>query len=275
MGNTLHGRVTKVAVDKLEVGQTLRDPDLKGFGVRRQQGPPSYFLQKKVRGQVRWFTIGTHGSPWTPEKARNEASRLLYAVASGHDPQKERKERERNRLLSEISETFLLERGPKLKPRTHEEYTRLFTKFINPKFGRRSLADISRADVSKFHAGMSATRSQANFALTALSSLYTWAEERGFMPAQSNPCRGISRYSHASHERFLSPEELARLGEVLNELETEQSAHLYALAAIRLLLLTGARRNEILTLRWQYVDLGRRRLLLPELQDREKDCPSQ
>ena len=171
MANIIRARITKASVDRLAPGQTLRDTDLKGFGVRRQHGDPSYFLHKKVQGRGHWMTIGPHGSPWTPEAARKEASRLLYALASGQDPHKERLDRERKRPLAAVSEQYLKEHGPKLKPRTRYEYARLFAKFINPKFGKRAVGDVSRADVSRFHAGMSDTPSQANFALTALSAL--------------------------------------------------------------------------------------------------------
>jgi integrase len=262
MTNTVRCRITKTAVDKLPPGLTLRDIDLKGFGVRRQKGDAIYFLQRKVHGDVRWYTIGRHGSPWTPETARKEASRLLFGLASGHDPRKEQLEREHKRPVSDVSQQYLKEHGPKLKPRTREEYDRLFAKFINPRFGRKAVGDLSRAEVSKFHAGMSKTPSQANFALTALSALFSWCEERGYRPPQSNPCRGITRNKHQKIERYLTADEFARLGQVLDRLGAEQGAHLYALAAIRLLLLTGARRSEILTLRWQEVDLSRRRLLL-------------
>jgi integrase len=109
---------------------------------------------------------------------------------------------------------------------------------------------------------MSKTPSQANFALTALSALFSWCEERGYAPPQSNPCRGITRYKHKKMERYLSATELTNLGKALDRVDAERAAHLYALAAIRLLLMTGARRSEILTLRWQEVDIPRRRLLL-------------
>jgi integrase len=90
-----------------------------------------------------------------------------------------------------------------------------------------------------------------------------WAASRGLVSAERNPCRGIERYKETKRERFLSMDELSRLGEVLREAEKSQMASPYAIAAIRLLLLTGARLSEILTLRWEHVDVERRLARLP------------
>ena len=119
MSRILHCRVTKAAVDRLAANQMIRDADLRGFGVRRQQGTPVYFLQKRVNGRVRRMTIGPHGSPRTAETARQHAHRLLGDIAGGGDPQ-HRKEQDRERPnLAAASKMFMTEHGPKLKPLTH------------------------------------------------------------------------------------------------------------------------------------------------------------
>lgn len=270
MANIHRVRITKTAVDRMQPGDTLRDTELKGFGVRRQQGDPSYFLQKKIDGRLRWITIGPHGSPWTPETARRKASALLMAYAHGQDPEAMARERRARQTVSEVAEEFLADHGPRLKPRTLAEYQRLFAKFIVPKFGRRLLTDLTRGDVASFHAGMSKTPSQANFALTAFSALYTWAESQELLAPNSNPCRGVARYQHKMMDRYLTGEELARVGQALNQLESSAASDRFALAAIRLLILTGARRSEILTLKWDHVDLPRRRLQLPDSKTGQK-----
>jgi integrase len=91
-----------------------------------------------------------------------------------------------------------------------------------------------------------------------------WCEDIGYRPEQSNPCRGTKKYTVSKRERFLSAEELRRLGDVLAQVEKDSGASLFAVAAIRLLILTGARLNEILTLKWSYVDLHRGLILLPD-----------
>lgn len=263
-------RITKGAVDRMRPGDTLRDTEIKGFGVRCQNGRPSYFLQKKIDGRLKWVTIGPHGSPWTPETARRKASSLLLAYANGQSPHDLARERRARRTIGEVVEEFLSEHGQRLKPRTLAEYQRLFEKFIVPRFRNRLLADIAHGDVRSFHSGLRMTPSQANFALTALSALYTWAETQRLMPSQSNPCRGVTRFKHKLIERYLTPDQLAQLGKALDDLEHTSVTDRFAFAAIRLLILTGARRNEILTLAWDNVDLPRRRLVLSDSKTGQK-----
>lgn len=264
-------RITKSAVDRLIPGQTLRDTQLIGFGVRCQSGRASYFVQKKVHGRLTWLTIGQHGAPWTVETARAEGARLLLMMVTGSDPRSEKAAKKRRaETISDATQRFLIEHGRKLKPRTLSEYRRLFDLFLLPRFGRRGLLEVARADVSKMHSDLGSTPSQANFALTALSAFYSWAEAKALAPPNSNPCRGVIRYRHRKMERYLTPDELQRLGQTLNQLEAENRADPFALAAIRLLILTGARRNEILTLQWRDVDLRRHLLILRDSKTGEK-----
>jgi len=82
----MSARVSVATVSALEPNQTLRDTTVKGFGARRRKGAPSYFLQTRIKGRLRWLTIGPHGAPWTPESARKEALRLLTEINDGADP---------------------------------------------------------------------------------------------------------------------------------------------------------------------------------------------
>jgi integrase len=206
-------------VDRLRPGETLRDTDLKSFGVRCQQDVPSYFLQKKVHGRLRWFTIGPHGSPWTPEKARKEAERILYGLSAGVDPHHQKQIERGKPTLREAAEQFMESHGPKLKPHTREEYQRLLTLHVVPKLGTRLVADLNKGQIAQFHAGMAKTPAAANFALAVLSRLMRWCEDIGYRPEQTNPCRGVKKYPINKRERFLSWEELRKLGEVLNRVE--------------------------------------------------------
>jgi integrase len=270
MQKTLRGHITKLAVDRLIPGQTLRDNALKGFGVRRQQKTASYFLQKNVHGRVRWYTIGPHGSPWTPDSARKEAWSILVSLNAGIDPTKQKQLQRAKPVLREVTAQFMATHGPKLKPRTREEYQRLIDLHITRTFGNKYITDITRGDVAKFHASMADTPAAANFALAVLSKLMRWCEDCGYRPEQSNPCRGVPKYRQNSMERYLTSEEFARLGKVLDQLERENGEDLYVIAAVRLLLLTGARLNEILTLRWTYVDIERHMLRLPDSKTGQK-----
>ena len=95
-----------------------------------------------------------------------------------------------------------------------------------------------------------------------LSLMYRLAEDWGLVPEGCNPCRSVVKYPQRRRERFLTDEEFTRLGQVLDEVETEGGASLAAVAAIRLLMLTGCRKSEVLTLRWEHValDAGELRL---------------
>lgn len=270
MANILSARVTNSSVHALKAGQTLRDTEVKGFGVRRRTGAPSYFMQTRIKGRLRWITIGRHGSPWTPATARREALRLLAEINSGADPATEKWAQRTAPTLADVADAFVEDHGPKLKPRTREEYVRLIDKTLKPYFGKRQTADISRTDVTTFHNKMAATPRKANFALAVLSKIMTWAETQGLRPESTNPCTRVARFRENHRQRFLRKGELARLGGVLNELEATSAETPYVIGAVRLLLLTGARLNEVLTLQWRHVDLDRALLLLPDSKTGQK-----
>lgn len=263
-------RISKMVVDSLQPGEMVRDTDIVGFGVRRQRGAPVYFVRKRVDGVPRWITIGTHGAGWTPEKARKEAHSLLGAIADGNDPATaKRLDRDRSRL-ADAAELFLAHHGPKLKPRTREEYERLFKLHILPAFGTRRIDEINRADVARFHAERSATKAGANFALACLSKFMNWAEEHGLRPENSNPCRRVKKYTAVKRERYLTSDEFTRLGAELARIDAEGEESPFVTAALRLLILTGARLNEMLTLKWSFVDLQRGLLFLPDSKTGQK-----
>jgi integrase len=263
--NSIRARIGVNQVKQLRPGQTLWDADLKGFCIRRRAGGTlTYAVKARVKGRQTWITIGRHGSPWTPETARRRAQVLLGEVAEGHDPQ-QLKIKERAKLsVRQVFEQFMAHHGPKLKPRSRQAYQRLFDIHIKPAFGTRAIEDVTRMQVSQFHAKLAGTPAEANFALACLSKFMSWAEEHSYRPERSNPCYKIPKYRITPRERFLTMEEFARLGRVLDQVEAAGSEGVYAVAAIRLLCLTGARLSEILTLKWPYVDLERGFLALPD-----------
>jgi integrase len=111
---------------------------------------------------------------------------------------------------------------------------------------------------------------QANRMLALLSKFFNWCEKHGYRPDGSNPCRHIEKYKEQRRERFLSPVELARLGDALADAETNETTSPYVIAALRLLVLTGARLSEILTLQWSYVDFDHSLLRLPDSKTGQK-----
>jgi integrase len=262
-------KITKRAVDQLPPGSRdviLWDREVRGFGVRcRPSGAKHYVLKMRVGGRQRWLTIGRHGSPWTPDNARREALRLLGLKASGHDPASERDRQKGAITITDLGKRFLQEYVPQhCKPRTAYEYQRAVDLFINPALGRHRISDVQRADVGRFHHDLRDRPYQANRALGVLSKMMNVAEEWGLRLDGSNPCRHVKKFREVKRERYLTREELQRLGVVLAQDPTKNGENPFAVAALGLLVLTGARLNEILTLRWENVDLENGLLRLPD-----------
>ena len=266
----MRGKITKRSVDALKLADRVEtvfwDPELKGFGVRMQRGGvKSYILHYRAghgRGApLRKLTIGRHGSPWTPKTARDEAKRLLGLVAHGVDPAADKMARKQAPTMAELAERFLAEHvEAKRKASTAIEYRRLLDKIILPALGKRKVADVTRADVTKLHHANRAAPYQANRVLAVLSKLFNLAERWGLRPDHSNPCRHIEKFDERKRERMLSPAELARLGDTLGTYDGSP----YTVAAVKLLVFTGARLGEVLGLRWEWIDFERAEARLPD-----------
>ena len=263
-------KVTLAAIKALKAGETLYDTDTLGFGVRRQRGPVSYFVKVRIKGRQRWVTIGKHGSPWTPETARKEARLILTEADEGYDRLAAKRKESAASTFNQVADRFVEVYGPKLKPRTLEEYQKLIDRYLKPKFGTHRIDAIERSDVAHAHAKWADKPRTANHALAVLSKIMSWAEEQSLRPEQSNPCIRQKKYRETKRQRYLAADEINRLGEALVKAEAEGDISTYAAAAIRLLILTGARLNEILTLKWSYVDINRRLLILPDSKTGEK-----
>jgi integrase len=262
-------KITKRTIDQLSPASRdalLWDGEVRGFGIRcRPSGAKHYILKMRAGGRQRWLTIGRHGSPWTPDSARCEALRLLGLKAAGQDPASERDRQKGVIIVAELGDRFLREYVPQhCKPRTAYEYRRAVELFINPVLGRHRISDVLRADVAGFHHDLRDRPYQANRALGVLCKMMNVAEEWGLRPDGSNPVRHVRKYREQKRERYLTKEELQRLGRVLADPETKATESPFAIAAIGLLVLTGARLTEILTLRWEYVDLENGVLRLPD-----------
>jgi len=266
----MRGKIMKRTVDSLKAPATgesmLWDDGLKGFGVRvRPGGGKTYvFMYRAGTGRgapLRKYTIGLHGSPWTPDSARTEAERLRGLVASGEDPAAVKTERRKAETVADLAVRFLSDHvRAKRKGRTADEYERLIDKIILPALGKKKIADVTRADIARLHHAGREAPYQANRVVAVLSKMFNLAEAWGLRPDGSNPCRHIERNPERGRERMLSPAELARLGDALATYD--RSA--YVPAAVKLLLLTGARLSEILRLRWGHVDIERGEARLPD-----------
>lgn len=254
-------RLSKRLVESADVRSVeymLWDSDLAGFGIRvMPSGCRSYLIQYRVGTRSRRLSLGAHGV-LTTEQAQSLALGALASVKAGADPAEERKRRRHALTVRDLAERFDREHiSVRVKDSTAKEYRRNLTRFILPALGRLRIDEVTRADVARFHHDLRHIPYQANRNIEIISKMFTLAEMWGLRPDASNPRRHLRKYPEQMRERFLSTAELKRLGQVLNEMENERVEMASAIAAVRLLLLTGCRLNEIVKLQWEHVDLAR------------------
>ena len=261
-------RLSKRVVDAATPGpwdHFLWDQTVRGFGAKiTPAGAAIYILQYRCNGRQRRYTIGRHGSPWTADEARTEAVRLLAEVVRGDDPADLKRAERGDVTFSAFADRYLREHALlHKKPRSAELDRWLLRTHILPAIGSRRLGDISRSDIARMHRNLAGTPIAANRILGLTSSMLTLAERWGVRQEGSNPCRNIEKFKERSRERFLSEVEIARLGEALGQAEAAGSPPA-AIAAIRLLILSGARKGEILGLQWRWVSFERSLIELPD-----------
>lgn len=273
-------RISKRLVDNVAPGEKdgfLWDSELPGFGVKiTPAGRKVYIIQYRLggrKGKTRRYTLGRHGVI-TSEQARIEAKRLLGEVSAGRDPAEEKSRKRAMLGLHELLKVFLSEHADtKLKPDTAAAYRRIVDLHVITKMKSAPIDEVQRSDVARLHHALRAEPYLANRTLALLSKFFNWCEQNGYRANNSNPCRHIEKFREQKRERFLSHQELRRLGDAINKAEQEglpdQNGQIwipsvYVPAAIRLLVLTGARLSEILTLKWDYVDCDRAVVRLPD-----------
>ena len=261
-------RITKRIVDALapqERERVVWDDDLKGFGVRvHPSGRKVYIVKTRYRGKPVKVTIGPHGTV-TPADARTRAAEIMSDARAGKHPAARGRADADAPTMRELGKRFLDEYVPShCKASTAAEYGRSVALFIDPKIGKLRVADIQRSDIAALHHGMRETPYQANRTLGVLSKMFNLAGLWGLRPDGSNPCRHVKRFREEKRERFLSDREYRQLGEALKDVERDGSEAPAAVAAVRLLMLTGCRLSEIQKLRWEHVHLDAGELRLPD-----------
>lgn len=220
-------------------GLTVIDRDLPAFGFTvAKNGTKTFFVRALRPVGVPKTTLGT-ADDMTAAEAREKA---VAAIAAA------RAERETGPLFADFVTEFMRRQGRRWKPSTRKSNAHLTDRYLVPFFGEMRVAEIARADVRRWFDSLSATPGNANRTLPVLSVMMKQAELWDVRPQGSNPCRNMRRYKTTPRERFLSIEELKRLGFVLDHAQDTQAA-----AAIRLLLFTGARSSEITGLRWDWI----------------------
>ena len=211
-------------------------------------------------------TVGRHGVI-TAEEARRRAALIVARIKAGEEPIPEPMAMTlaNGPTVAELAAVYLEEVvGVRLKPASAKSYRGVIEKHILPALGRKPALSVDHAAVIALHHGLGKMPAAANRAVEMLFRIYRAAEERELIPEGSNPCRQIAMNRQRRHERFLTDEEFRRLGRVLDEAERSGGGMAHAAMAIRLLLLTGCRKSEILNLRWDHIDLEAREMRLPD-----------
>jgi len=237
------GKITKSTVERLGQGEVLWDTSLVGFGARRQLRHVHYLLRYRLHGQQKFISIGRHGM-WTPDTARTEAKRLLGLVAQKSDPASERI-RPTETFGAEV-ERYLTSKSTALKARSIREIHRYLTVHAKPlhslpltKIDRRTIA-VRLGEVEQRSGGSTRNRFRSS-----LSAFFAWAIREGL--TEVNPVTGTGMANEGNgRDRVLIEPELAALLAALGDDDFSD--------IVRLLVLTGQRREEIGGLKWSEID---------------------
>jgi integrase len=281
-------KFTKTAVEALQPTdhrQLIYDETVPGLAVRiSPSGHKSfyYFYRLPDKGRSK-ASQGKHLGPFpavTVEQARLKARQEAAKVVSGRDPAKELQEAKAAKTVREALQLFQTEHVSKLKSGTIISYTAMITNHLIPKLGMLRVKDVTYSDVARLHHEMKATPYLANRTYGVISVFFNWCEKTGYRPRNTNPSLGITKYREHKRLDFMGETELAAIGVALDRMEKawheRQAAgqplpagqptaiNPQSAAIIKLLIFTGARKTEILSLKWNYLDLEKGLAHLPD-----------
>src|SRR5450631_3421171 len=262
-------RITKTIVDGANprpADYFVWDSELKGFGLKVSKGGrKTYVCQYRTAGgrtgDSRRLTIGAHGPPWTVELARAEAKKILGRAANGEDPAHEKQDLKKRLTVSELCDQYLLHGCATKKPSTLVTDRGRIERHIKPLIGRQKVLDITKADIKRFlqdvaH-GKTATdiktgkwgraivrggEGTATRTVGLLGGIFAYAVDCGII--DTSPVLGVKRFADKKGNRYLSQQEFVALGAALSESEAGLE-NPTALAILKLLIFTGARKGEI------------------------------
>lgn len=274
-------KLTKRAIEGLQANGTryeVRDDDLKGFVVRvGVSGERSfYFVYRAGKGRaapLKRLRLGAFPT-MTVEQAREIAKQKAAQVALGEDPAEQVKEGKAAPTIKAALAVFFEQHDTKIKVSTSEAYHRIAEQYVIPNMGSLKVAAVQYRHVAALHCAMKETPYQANRAAALLSKFFGWCEKNGYRDRGSNPVAGLERYEEQKRKAFMGREELEALGNAFRVMETQgytdpETGKVTAFdptiaAALKVMLFTGARCMEILTLKWAYIDTDRGIANLPD-----------
>lgn len=261
-------KLTKSVVEGTKPGErdiVLRDTLIKGFLCKvTPKGKRVYMLYYRTKeGRERKPVIGEHGAI-TCEDARDIATEWLREVKKNQgDPSLYKQQARKAPTLADFARQYDERHISTMKPGSQKEERRMWEKYILPAIGKNKLASLTRQDIARLHHSLKDAPYMANRVLEALRRALNRAAEWGYIEGE-NPCRHIKKFKEHSRERFLSSAELAYVGEALRHAEAENTEMQSVTLALRLLIFTGCRRNEILELQWNWIDFELGKIDFPD-----------
>lgn len=262
--------------------KTYFDASLKGFGIRIRKNSASYIVMyRNVYGKQKKVTIAKT-TQITPSQAREEAKQILALVVQGKDPQNDRIEKRKALTVAELADDFYEKRKLRIKPNTRTDYENHIRNHIKPSIGNMIAKDVLRGDIQRLYNELLCGTyvkerfkrenhkyiATANNCLCVLSGMFEHAIDNGLM--EHNPCGRIKKMPNNKREVFLDENGFRLLGEALR-----QSTYVdkYALNSVRLLAMTGCRCNEIMTLKWTYIDFQSQVFRFPDTKTGPQNRP--
>lgn len=259
-------KITKKLIDSfhpLPHDQIIYDNEVRGFAFKvAPSGRRTFFLKyRNAYGRQRKPTIGAYGD-LTVDQARKIAIEWKAQIAQGGDPSAEKQAARIQQSLNEFAEGYF--RIAKKKQSTKGMERSYYETHVRPTIGKLPLADIRQSDVQAWINSRWKTPGAANRTISMLSAIFNEAERQQQRDLNTNPCRGVRKYVGKPRERYLSRDEYIRLDTTLDQIERDGLMNYIVAPAIRFALYTGARREEFLSLKWEYIDLHSQTVQLPD-----------